>query len=157
MEFDVPMQVHTGMGDVDVNLAACRPALLMELFRFPKFRACKVLLVHAGYPYHAEAGYMANVLPRVFCEVSEGIPFAAGAAYRIFSELLEMCPISKLLYGSDSFHVPELFFIGAKLAKNALSDALMGLVDRGFLSVADAKDAARLILSQNAARLYGIE
>ena len=78
LEYDVPMQIHTGMGDFEVNLMLCRPALLMDLLRFPTFRACRVLLVHSGYPYHAEAGYMANMLPRVYCDVSEGIPFGSN-------------------------------------------------------------------------------
>ena len=62
MEFGVPMQIHTGMGDYDVNFVQCRPSLLMDLLRFPVFCGCRVLLVHTGYPYHAEAGYMAGVL-----------------------------------------------------------------------------------------------
>ena len=50
MEHDVPMQIHTGMGDFEVNLVMCRPAYLMDLLRFPAYRACRVLLVHTGYP-----------------------------------------------------------------------------------------------------------
>ena len=80
MEHDVPMQIHTGMGDFEVNLVLCRPAYLMDLLRFPAYRSCRVLLVHSGFPYHREAAYMANVLPRVYVDVSEGIPFAAHAA-----------------------------------------------------------------------------
>ena len=62
-EHGVPMQIHTGMGDFEVNLVLCRPAYLMDLLRFPAYRACTVILVHTGYPYHREAGYMAHVLP----------------------------------------------------------------------------------------------
>lgn len=157
MEYDVPMQIHTGMGDFEVNLVLCRPALLMDLLRFPTFRACKVLLVHSGYPYHAEAGYMANVLPRVYCDVSEGIPFAANAARRIFAEVLEMAPISKIVYGSDGFNLPEINYIGAKLGKTALAQALEDLVNGGLLSQAEAEEAAGLILAGNARRLYGLD
>ena len=35
MEHDVPMQIHTGMGDFEVNLPLCRPAYLMDFLRFP--------------------------------------------------------------------------------------------------------------------------
>src|SRR5687768_8769647 len=108
MEHDVPMQIHTGMGDFEVNLVYCRPSYLMDLLRFPAFRACRVLLVHTGFPFHGEAAYMANVLPRVYCDVSEGIPFAGHAAQRIFGEVLEMAPLSKVVYGSDGFTLPEI-------------------------------------------------
>jgi hypothetical protein len=157
IEYDVPMQIHTGMGDYEVNLVLCRPALLMDLLRFPTFRACRVLLVHGGYPYHAEAGYMANVLPRVYCDVSEGIPFAANAARRIFAEVLEMAPLSKVVYGSDGFTLPEINYVSAKLGKAALAQALEDLVNGGMLSQGEAQEAAGLILAGNARRLYGLD
>lgn len=157
MEYDIPMQIHAGMGDFEVNLVLCRPALLMDLLRFPTFRACKVLLVHTGYPYHAEAGYMANVLPRVYCDISEGTPFAGRAARRILSEILEMAPLSKVVYGSDAFSAPEINFVGARLGKQAVGQALQDLVDDGMLASDEAQQAAGLILSGNARRLYNLD
>lgn len=156
IEYNVPLQIHTGMGDYEVNLTLCRPALLMDLLRFPAFRACQVLLVHSGYPYHAEAGYIANMLPRVYCDVSEDVPFAGGAARRIYAEVLEMAPLTKVVYGSDGFTVPETNYAGAKLSKAALAAALGDLIDAGMLSRREAKEAARLILAGNARRLYGL-
>ena len=155
MELDVPMQIHTGMGDYEVNLVACRPALLMDLLRFPTFRACKVLLVHTGYPYHAEAGYMANMLPRVYCDVSEGIPFAAHAAERIFLETLEMAPLNKVCFGTDGYTMPEINFVGTMLGKQALGRALQRLVDEDLLDKAGALEVGAWILAENAQRLYG--
>ena len=156
MEHDVPMQIHTGMGDFEVNLVLCRPAYLMDLLRFPTFRACNVILVHGGYPYSREAGYMANVLPRVYCDVSEGIPFAAHGARSIFSEILEMTPVSKVVYGSDGYTVPEIIYTSAKLGKQALGQVLDGLVDDGFISKTDVEEIAGMILAGTANRLYKI-
>ena len=106
---------------------------------------------------HAEAGYMANVLPRVYCDVSEGIPFAGHAARRIITETLEMAPLSKVVYGSDGFTVPEINYVSAMLGKRALAQVLEGLATDGMLSRAEAEEAARMILSENARRLYGLE
>lgn len=156
MDLDIPMQIHTGMGDYEVNLVKCRPGLLMDLLRFPTFRACRVLLVHTGYPYHAEAGYMANMLPRVYCDVSEGIPFAAHAAERIYLETLEMAPLNKVCFGTDSYTMPEIGFVGTTLGKQALGRALQRLVDEDFLDEAEAQEAGRWILAENAQRLYGL-
>lgn len=156
IEHDRPMQIHTGMGDFEVNLPLCRPAYLMDLLRFPTFRACRVILVHTGYPYQREAAYMANVLPRVYCDVSEGIPFAGHAARAIFSEVLEMAPISKVVYGSDGFTVPEIAFTSALVGKQALAQVLDGLVADGFLGEPEAQDAAGMILAGNARELYGL-
>jgi hypothetical protein len=156
MEHEVPMQIHTGMGDFEVNLVLCRPAYLMDLLRFPTFRSCNVILVHGGYPYSREAGYMANVLPRVYCDVSEGIPFAAHGARSIFSEILEMTPVSKVVYGSDGYTVPEIIYTSAKLGKQALGQVLDGLVDDGFISKGDVEEIAGMILAGTANRLYKI-
>ena len=156
MDHDVPMQIHTGMGDFEVNLVYCRPAYLMDLLRFPTFRACNVILVHGGYPYSREAGYMANVLPRVYCDVSEGIPFAAHGARSIFSEILEMTPVSKVVYGSDGYTVPEIIYTSAKLGKQALGQVLDRLVDEHFIARSDVEEIAGMILAGTANRLYKI-
>ncbi|PWH14974.1 MAG: hypothetical protein DDG58_12080 [Ardenticatenia bacterium] len=156
IEYNVPMQIHTGVGDYEINMPDCRPALLMELLRFPAFRACTVILVHAGYPYCAEAGYIAGMLPRVYCDVSEGIPFAGGGARRIYAEVLEMAPISKIVYGSDGLALPEIHYVSVLLGKQALAAALQELVDGDLLSPQEAHEAARLILADTARQLYGV-
>ena len=156
IEFDAPFQVHTGMGDWEVHLEACRPALLMELLRYPAYRACKFLLVHSGYPYHAEAGYIANVLPNIWCDLSEGLPFAGNAAARIIAEVLEMAPLSRVCYGSDTYGSPEPFYTSAMLGKQALAQAMQQLINDGFMSEAEAREAANMILSDNARELYGL-
>lgn len=156
IDFEAPFQVHTGMGDWEVHLEACRPALLMELLRYPPYRACKFLLVHSGYPYHAEAGYIANVLPNIFCDLSEGLPFAGNAGARIIAEVLEMAPLSRVCYGSDAFGSPEPFYTSALLGKQALARALQDLVNAGFMTEAGARDAAKMILADNARELYRI-
>ena len=151
------MQIHTGMGDFEVNLVLCRPGYLMDLLRFPPYRACRVLLVHAGYPYHREAAYMANVLPRVHCDLSEGIPFAGHGARRIIAEVLEMAPLSKVVYGSDGYTLPEINYTSAKLGKQALAQALADLVADGMLGADDAQEAAAMILAGNARVLYRLD
>lgn len=157
IEHDVPMQIHTGMGDHEVNLVLSRPAYLMDLLRFPAYRGCHVILVHTGYPYHAEAGYMAGVLPRVYCDIGEGVPFAGHGASRILGEVLEMAPWSKVLYSSDGYNVPEIMYTSAKVGKHAVARALDTLVADGWMQPATAPHAAEAILAGNARRLYRIE
>jgi predicted TIM-barrel fold metal-dependent hydrolase len=157
LEHDVPMQIHTGMGDFEVNLVLCRPGYLMDLLRFPAYRGCRVLLVHSGYPYHREAAYMANVLPRVWCDLSEGIPFAGNAAWDILRGVLAMAPLTKVCYGSDGYKVPEIMYTSAKLGKQAVASVLAELVGDGMLTQCDAESAAGLILSGNARTIYQLD
>jgi hypothetical protein len=155
-DHDVPMQIHTGMGDFEVNLVMCRPSYLMDLLRFPTFRGCRVILVHTGYPYHREAAYMANVLPRVYVEVSEGIPFASTAAWDIYDGVLAMAPVNKICYGSDGYKTPEIIYSSAKLGKQALADTLNLHVERRMMTASAAQSAAAAILAGNSSELYRI-
>ncbi len=126
----------------------------MDLLRFPAYRACRVLLVHTGYPYHREAAYIANVLPRVYCDLSEGIPFAGNAAWDIVRGVLAMAPLNKVCYGSDGYALPEINYTSAKLGKQAVAAVLRELVSDGMLSQSDADAAAAMILAGNARELY---
>jgi len=99
---------------------------------------------------------MANVLPRVYCDVSEGIPFAGHAARSIFSEVLEMAPVSKIVYGSDGYALPEINYTSAKLGKQALAQALGTLVTDNFIGEADATEIGAMILAGTARDLYRI-
>jgi predicted TIM-barrel fold metal-dependent hydrolase len=96
------------------------------------------------------------VLPRVYCDVSEGIPFAGHAAVDIFRDVLAMAPLNKVCYGSDGYAVPEINYTSAKLGKQALAATLAALVADGMLSATDARQAAGGILAGNARELYGL-
>ena len=154
MEHGVPMQIHTGMGDFEVNLVLCRPAYLMDLLRFPAYRACTVILVHTGYPYHREAGYMAHVLPRVYCDISEGVPFSGSGAAAILRELTEMAPLHKICYGSDAYSVPEGIYAAAKIGKRIVTKVMNELVADDVLTEAEAQDVGAMILSGATKRIY---
>ena len=120
--------------------------------------ACSTGTSHvARKPHPPFRAILANVLPRVYCDVSEGIPFAGGGARRIFAETLEMAPISKLVYGSDGFALPEINYVSAMLGKRALAQALDDLVTGDLLSPAEASEAACLILADTARRLYRLQ
>lgn len=93
----------------------------------------------------------------MYCDLSEGVPFAGHAAKRIVSEVLEMAPLSKVVYGSDGYTLPEITYAGAKLAKQAIGDGLEKLVADGALSEGEARQAAGMILSDNARKLYRMD
>ena len=156
MEHGVPMQIHTGMGDFEVNLILCRPAWLMDLLRFPAYRACTVILVHTGYPYHREAGYMAHVLPRVHCDISEGVPFSGSGSAAILRELVEMAPLHKISYGSDAYSVPEGIYAAAKIGKRIVTQIMTELVADDVLTEDEAQETGALILNGTTKRIYNL-
>ncbi len=143
------------MGDSPaIDLRASNPLHLLEVVADNELREARIVLLHSGYPYVREAGYLANSYQNVYVDLSEMIPFASIGAKTCILQLLEMAPVTKLMYGSDGFGVPEIFWIGGLIGKEALAAALQELIERRAIDEDYAHSAARQILQGNALRLY---
>lgn len=59
-----PIQFHTGLGDNDITLAKSSPAHLQEFIR--AYPTVPIVLLHAGYPFTRELGYLATVYSNVY-------------------------------------------------------------------------------------------
>lgn len=155
IELSVPFQLHTGIGDSPfIDVRAVNPLHLLEVIADEELREAQIVLVHSGYPYVREAGFLANNYPNVYIDMSEMIPFASVGAKACILQLLEMAPVTKLMYGSDGFGVPEIFWIGGIIGREALAGALQELIESKAIDEEYARTAAQLILQGNALRLY---
>lgn len=67
-----PIQFHTGLGDNDITLVKSSPAHLQEFIR--AYPTVPIVLLHAGYPFTRELGYLATVYANVYA-VSHLFPF----------------------------------------------------------------------------------
>jgi predicted TIM-barrel fold metal-dependent hydrolase len=143
----LPVQVHTGFGDADLRLPRADPGLLKP--QLERFAGTPFVLLHC-YPFVREAGWLAHVYANVFFDLSLTIPFVARPAEAL-REALELAPVSKLLYASDAARTPELYYLAAKRWRETLEEVLPEL-----LEPAEAEEAARAILRENALRLYRI-
>jgi hypothetical protein len=152
---DRVVHFHCGGGDPDIDLAHARPELLFPLL--VDVQDQPVLLVHSGYPWVREAAYVASVLPNVYLELSELIPWAWGQVEWAMEMLVGTVPAAKLLYGSDEAGEPEAFWASALLARSALERVLGGFVDRDFVTVDEAQELGRLVLGDACRRLHGLE
>jgi uncharacterized protein len=150
----VSFHVHTGVGDPDIVLARCNPALLNETLKQPRYRTTKVVLIHC-YPYVEEASWMAAALPNVWMDLSEGVPFALAAVDRIYEKALDLAPVNRIFFGSDAFSGPEQTWLAAKVSKQALARVLWSFKERGFIAEADGEAIAAAILAGNAREMYG--
>ena len=152
-ERGVWIHFHTGVGDPDIVYDRANPARLYPLLHSERFRQCRVVLVHGGWPWVGEAAAMAAILPNVYLDISEGAIFGMPNLRQRILEALEACPYSKILYGSDGW-LPEGLWITARRCKTVLARVLDDLVGEGFCAAAEAPQVARAILSDNAARMY---
>ena len=150
----LPVQFHTGYGDADVDLRMANPLHFRPLLQSDRYRHVPWVILHMGYPYVREAAYLASIYGNVYVDLSLAVPFALSEAPLLITQLLGLAPTSKLMYASDGFGVPELFWLGARVGRAALGRALDQAIAGDALTVGEAEAAAAQILSGNALRVY---
>lgn len=153
VDLALPLQFHVGYGDADVDLARCNPLLMTAWLKATRETGTAVMLLHC-YPYHREAGYLAQVYPHVYCDVGLAINYTGARSAAIIAESLELTPFHKALFSTDTFGLPELYYVGATLFRQGLAETLSAWVDGGHASATDAVRIAELIGNGNARRVY---
>lgn len=141
----LPVQFHTGYGDAEEDLARADPLLLTDLLRALAPAGVPLALLHT-YPYHRQAGYLAQVFDPVFLDVGLAGHAVAGRTAVVLAEASELAPFTKLLYSSDGYALPEHHHLAALLFRDALATVLDGLPDADRL--------ARLVADGNARAVY---
>ncbi len=152
-DLGLPIQFHVGYGDRDVDLHRCNPLLLTPLLRALEPSGVPVMLLH-NYPYHREAGYLAQVFPNVYADLGLATHNVGSRAPALLAEALEMIPLRKFLFSSDAFGLAELYYLGTLLFRQGLSRFLQRMLDDDDITLADAERITRLIAAGNATRAY---
>lgn len=152
----LPLQFHTGFGDPDARLHRSDPSLLHDFLAATRGSGASVMLLHC-YPYHRQAGYLANVFPHVYLDVGQALNHVGARAAAVLAEALELAPFHKMLYSSDAFGLAELHYLGARGFRRDLARVLDSFVTRGAWSAADAERVAVMIGTGNARRVYGLD
>ncbi|KHK97329.1 amidohydrolase [Microbacterium mangrovi] len=150
-----PLQVHVGFGDRDLDLHRTNPMLLLPLLRRPEAARAPIMLLHC-YPYHREAGYLAQAFDNVYFDVGLGVNYVGAQSRQVIAESLELAPFAKQLYSSDAFGLPELHLVGSVLWRRGMAAVLARWVAEGEWSEADACRVLQMIGSENARRVYGV-
>jgi hypothetical protein len=153
----LPVQFHTGFGDADLDLLWANPLHMRSLFESGRYRRVPFVLLHAGYPYVRELGYLASLYANVYADVGLAIPFVTVDIPALWSQLLGLTATSKVLFSTDAYSIPDIYWLAARWGRWGLARALQGATACGALTEAEALDSAQAILGGNAARLYGVE
>ncbi|KAL8508734.1 hypothetical protein ACS0TY_016091 [Phlomoides rotata] len=156
--FDLPMQIHTGFGDKDLDLRLSNPLHLRNLLEDSRFSKSQIVLLHASYPFCKEASYLASVYPQVYLDFGLAVPkLSFHGMLSSVKELLELAPIKKVMFSTDGCGFPESFYLGAKKAREVIFAVLRDACINGDLSIPEATQAAKDIFSENARHLYKIK
>jgi uncharacterized protein len=152
----LPLQLHVGYGDSDLDLLRCDPLHLTPFLRATASQSVPVLLLHT-YPFHRHAAYLAQVFDHVFMDVGLAVHNTGALSRRVIEETLELVPFGKLLHSSDAFGLSELYLLGSLLFRRGLNGVLADLVLRDELTPADATRLGATVSGGNARLAYGLE
>ena len=152
----MPVQIHTGFGDADLDLREANPLHLRPLLENRQYASVPFVLLHASYPYVRELGYLAAIYPHVHADVGLAIPQLAAEIPTMLRQLLSLAPSTKVVYSSDASQIPELFWLAARWGRRGLGTILDELVSLGALDGGEALTVARRVLGGNAAKIYGL-
>ena len=155
VDLGLPVQFHVGYGDSDVDLHRCNPLLLTPLLRAIQPTGVPVMLLH-NYPYHREAGYLAQVFPHVYVDAGLATHNLGARAPALLAEALELAPYGKFLYSSDAFGLPELYYLGAALFRAALSAFLASGLSEDLYTERTVLRLTKMLCADNAKRAYGL-
>jgi uncharacterized protein len=156
LDTGLPLQFHTGYGDTDSRLHRADPALLHDFLAASQHTATPVMLLHC-YPYHRQAGALANLFPHVYMDVGEALNHVGARSAAVLAEALELTPFYKMLYSSDAFGLPELHYLGAVAFRRDLDRVTGEFVADGAWSPADAARVSEMIGAGNARRVYRLD
>jgi predicted TIM-barrel fold metal-dependent hydrolase len=154
-----PIHVHTGItgGLWNGPVANCDPFLLVPILRQPKFLKTRLVLLHAGHPWMQHAAMMAHTFPHVWVDMGWTTPWTSQRIVECYRDVIGLAPLSKLMIGSGGHGSPEVSWLAAKTAKIALGEVLTDSVRLGLMAESDAERTGRMILHDNAARMYGLK
>ena len=158
-ELKFPIHVHTGItgGLWNGAVADCDPFLLVPILRQPRFLNTRLVLLHAGHPWMQHAGMMAHTFPHVWVDLGWTTPWASQRIVEVYRDVISLAPLSKIMIGSGGHGSPEVSWLAAKTAKIALGEVLTDCVRLGLMAEQDALKTGRMILHDNAARMYGLK
>lgn len=135
------------------------PLLLESVFNDPSLRKTNFVVVHGGYPFTKQMGSLLSK-PNVYADFSgQTFLFYPRELSEILRNWLESYP-DKVLFGTDAFAFGpevdwgEVGYLSNASAREALALALTGMMNDGEITPERALELARMVLRENAVRLY---
>jgi predicted TIM-barrel fold metal-dependent hydrolase len=154
MDLNLPIQFHVGYGDPDLQLNRCDPLLMTEFIKIAEQRNIPLMLLHC-YPFHRNAGYLAQMFRNVYLDVGLAINYTGAQSSQIIAESFELAPFNKILFSSDAWGLSDLTYLGAKLFRVEVERLFSRWINEGHWSEQDAIRVVNLVAYENARRVYG--
>jgi predicted TIM-barrel fold metal-dependent hydrolase len=153
----LPVQFHTGLGDNDLDMLYANPLHMRPLFESSQYKHVPFVLLHASYPYVRELGYLASLYSHVWMDLGLAVPFATLDIPSVWRQALSLTPTSKILFSTDAYSIPDIYWIAARWGRSGLARVLDELIALEAFTQDEALEAAHQILHGNAEKLYAID
>jgi predicted TIM-barrel fold metal-dependent hydrolase len=157
----VHLHVAWGAGGY-FDIAGTNPLLLESAINDPRLHQTNFVLLHGGWPYIREITALLTK-PNVYADFSaQTLMNYPRAVSQVLREWLEFAP-DKILFGTDAYPYSEesgweqSAWIATDTTRQALGLALTGMVNDGEVTVDRALELARMVLHDNAQKLYRLK
>ncbi|HYL34726.1 MAG TPA: amidohydrolase family protein [Bryobacteraceae bacterium] len=144
------------------HIAGANPLLLETLLNDPKLRKTNFVMLHGGWPFTREIAALLSK-PNAYADFSEqtfmNYPRAVSGVIR---EWLEYAP-EKVLFATDAYPFSEDMsweeagWVAVNTGREALGLALTEMMHDGQITRARAVELARMVLRDNARKLYQLK
>jgi uncharacterized protein len=157
------VHLHTGAGVGGYfGLAGSNPAMLEPAFNDPALRKTNFVLIHGGWPFARQTTALL-AKPNVYADFSaETFLLYPRDLAQTVRAWLEFAP-EKVMFGTDAFVLTpevgweEVGWLSNRTARQALAIALTDMMHDGEITRARASELARMVMHDNAARLYELK
>lgn len=157
VDLGLPVQVHASIGGISpgLRLGDANCTNLQNLMLDEKLRRLKLILLHGGYPFWREAGYLAENYANVYVEFSWLTFLFRRSLKPMLEEWLELAPCSKFMFGTDAY-TPECYYAATVNAREVLGEVVAELVEEGAWTARQGEDVIRRLLRENARRVFDL-
>ena len=156
------VHLHTGEGAGGYyDIAGGNPMNLEGVLNDPAMRKTNFVMVHGGWPFTREVGALLTK-PNAYVDFSGTVAVAGADDARADPAGVAGVRAGKGLFATDAYPFSEEMgweeagMVAARTGRKALAIALTGMVRDGEITRARASVLARMVLKENAKRLYGL-
>ena len=143
------------------EVAGANPLLLESVLEDRDLRPARFVMVHGGWPFTREITALLQK-PNAYLDFSAQDLLLPPAALAVtLREWLEWVP-EKILFGTDAYPYSDQLgweesgWVAARTGRQALALALTAMMRDGEISRDRALELARMLLRENARKLYGL-
>jgi predicted TIM-barrel fold metal-dependent hydrolase len=153
--FGMPIQIHVGYGDSDIELFRADPSRATKFFRATQNSGAKFTLLHCD-PFVRESAVLSQIFPHVYCDVGSVSHFLGPSAFGTIRQVMEIAPFNKILYSSDAHALAEQYVISAESWRDGMQRLMNEWISSDWLIADDAAHYLDMIANGNATRIYGL-